>query len=103
MLPKKNRLPREAFRERGYRAAATPFFSIKTKNNTLGANRIGVVIGLSVDKRATRRNFLERQVKNQLLRAPNLGKDIIVIIFPKVRELSKRQFVEEIKKSLKKV
>ena len=102
MLPKKNRLPREAFRARGYRAVATPFFSIKIKNNTLGGNRIGVIIGKSVDKRATRRNFLERQTKSLLLKMPDNREDVIVTIFPKANLLFKKQFAEEIKKTLKK-
>jgi ribonuclease P protein component len=115
MLPAKNRLPRENFRVRGYRVVATPHFSLKTKDNLLSVNRIGVVIGTSVDKRATRRNFWERQVKAQFLRMPGMstkpaepatgagaaGKDFIVTIFPKVKNLTKRQFNKELEKILK--
>lgn len=101
MIPKKQRLPREAFRESGYRSLKTPFFLIKTKKNDIGVNRIGVVVSVSVDKRAVRRNFWERQAKAQLLKAPNVGKDIIFIAFPKINILTRAQFAEEIKKILK--
>jgi len=98
MIPKSARLPRAGFRERGYRTVTAPFFSLKVKNNDAGVNRIGVVVGKSVDKRATRRNFWERQAKAQLLKAPNLGKDFILTIYPKTNLLTKEQFIKEIKK-----
>lgn len=103
MIPKKARLPRAGFREGGYRSIGTPFFSLKVKNNEAGTNRIGVVVGKSVDKRAVRRNFWERQAKVQLLKVPNLGKDIIMIIFPKTNKLTRQEFIEEMKKTLKKL
>jgi ribonuclease P protein component len=100
MLPAKNRLPREEFRARGWRTVTTPFFSLKTKQNDVGVNRFAVVVGKSVDKRATQRNFWERQAKTQLLKAPKSSKDFIVIIFPRVASLSKLQFEQEMKKVL---
>jgi ribonuclease P protein component len=103
MIPKKARLPRAGFRERGYRVYSTPFFSLKVKNNETGGNRIAVIVGKSVDKRAVRRNFWERRAKVQLLQAPNLGKDIIMTIFPKVSTLTRQEFIKEIKKLLTKL
>jgi ribonuclease P protein component len=103
MVPFKNRLPRDAFRARGYRVVSTPFFSLRTKDNELGVNRIGVVVSKSIDKRATRRNFWERQAKDQLLKAPNFGKDFIFIAFPTIQKISRQELVEEIKKILKKM
>jgi RNase P protein component len=91
MLPAKNR------------AVTTPFFSLKTRSNAVGVNRIAVVVGLSVDKRAVRRNFWERQAQNQLLKAPQLEKDFILTIFSRVKTLTKRQFAQEIKNVLKKI
>ena len=97
MIPRKNRLPREAFRAHGYRTLTTAFFSLKTKDNNLNVNRIGVVIGKSVDKRAARRNFWERQIKARLLRIPvagGAGKDFLVMVFPKINSLTKKEFIE---------
>jgi ribonuclease P protein component len=101
MIPLKKRLPREAFRERGYRMLATRFFSLKVKNNVVGTNRIAVVVGKSVDKRATQRNFWERQMKTVLLAAPNVSKDIIVTVFPNINTLTKAEATKEIRTAIK--
>ncbi len=102
MIPRKNRLPREAFRARGYWTVATPFFSFKTKNNNLYFDRIGVVVGKSVDKRAVRRNFWERQVKAQLLQVHGGGRDFLVMVFPKINSLTKKEFVDIFEKTVNK-
>lgn len=103
MLSKQHRLPRSEFRSRGYRAITTPFFSLKTKDNSLGVNRIGVVVGKSVDNRAVQRNMWERQGKQRLLEAPIIGKDFILTIFPKVKTLTKSEFAAQIKKIVSKL
>ena len=100
MIPAKFRLPPGGFKAGGYRSIRTSFFSLKFKDNGTGANRIGIVVGKSVDKRATQRNFWERQAKVQLLKAPKLGKDLIITIFPKVNTLTKADFVKEISKAI---
>jgi ribonuclease P protein component len=80
------------------------------KNATIGVaglaaktpvNRIAVVIGKSVDKRAVRRNFWKRQAKVQLLKLSPSGIDLILTIYPKANALTKEQFAAEIKKLLK--
>lgn len=104
MIPQKSRLPRDGFRARGYRIFSTPYFSLKAKNNFLPTNRIGVIVGKSVDKRATQRNFWERQAKARLLLAPvspqAAGKDLVVTIFPKVKLLTKAGFIKELQKTI---
>jgi ribonuclease P protein component len=91
MIPQKSRLPRDGFRAHGYRIFTTPYFSLKSKNNTLGINRIGVVVGKSVEKRATQRNFWERQAKGELLKAKNRSRDYL---------LTRTEFGKEIKKAI---
>jgi len=103
MVPKKSRLLREGFDLRGYRPIKTPFFTLKVKDNGLKANRIGVIIGKHIDKRAVRRNFWKRQAKKELLKAPAMGKDLVLTIYPKTNTFTKREFVEEIKKVLQKI
>ena len=98
MVPQKFRLPAGGFKAGAYRIVKTPYFSLKFKDNGTEKNRIGVVVGKSVDKRAVRRNSLERQAKNALLKAPQLGKDLILTIFPKTNALTKKEFGEELKK-----
>jgi ribonuclease P protein component len=100
MIPVKFRLPSGGFKAAGYRAVRTPHFSLKFKDNGTGVNRIGVVVGKSVDKRAVRRNFLERQAKTALLKAPQDGKDLIITLFPKTNALTKKEFTNELKKIL---
>jgi RNase P protein component len=100
MIPAKFRLQSGGFKAAGFRTIRTPHFSLKFKDNDTGVNRIGVVVGKSVDRRAVRRNFWERQAKVQLLKAPKLKKDILLVLFPKVTTLTKKQFAEELKKTL---
>ena len=100
MIPRTSRLPSDEFRARGYRTVTTPFFSLRVKKNELGKNRIGVVIGLVVDKRAVKRNYWKRQAKAELLRAPNVGKDFLVIFSPKIKQLTKTEFAKEMEKTL---
>jgi ribonuclease P protein component len=111
MVPKKSRIPRTGFESQGYRVLRSPYFSVKVKKNDLvsssaasavpPANRIAVVVGKSVDKRAVRRNFWKRQAKMQLLKLPPTGTDFILTIYPKTNTLTKEQFAAEIKKILK--
>jgi ribonuclease P protein component len=101
MVPKKSRIPRGEFRSGGYRTFKTPFFSLKTRKNAASRNRIGIIVGKSVDKRAVRRNFLKRQAKAELLRAPNLGNDVVLVVFPSANVLTKVNFKKEIAKAIR--
>jgi ribonuclease P protein component len=103
MIPRTGRLPSDEFRARGYRTVTTPFFSLRVKKNSLDKNRIGVVIGLAVDKRAVKRNFWKRQAKFQLMRLSHAGKDFLVVFFPKIKQLTKTEFAVELKKALEKL
>lgn len=101
MVPKKSRIPRTGFESGGYRILRSPYFSARAKKNTLATNRIAVVVGKSVDKRAVRRNFLKRQAKLELLKLSPSGSDLIITIYPKANALTKQQFIAEIKKIVK--
>lgn len=103
MIPQKTRIPRSGFRERGYRAITTKLFSLKVRQNPSGKNRIAVVVGKAVDKRASQRNFWKRQGKVQLLRVPAMGKDFVLTLFPGVNKLKKADFKKEVAKVLEKV
>lgn len=75
---------------------ATPFFIFKAKKNGLAVNRFGVVVGSSVDKRAVRRNAMERQVKRFLVSLPGGGDDIIVMVTPAAGKLAKEDFIQKL-------
>lgn len=61
------------------------FLSIRVKENLLGYNRFGVMVGLKISKKAVERNLLKRQIKD-ILQQENLkikqSLDIIVVPFP---------------------
>lgn len=80
MASRKSRLPHEEFSTRGYREVATPYFLMRARKNSLRENRIGVIIGVSSVKSATRRNFWRRQVKSVLAEVLQKGFDFLIII-----------------------
>lgn len=102
MLSKNLRLPTEEFRAGSYCTIRTPYFLLKIKKNTMGNVRIGVVVSVAVSKSAAKRNFWKRQVKTILLAtAKKEARDILVIISPKVSDLTKKQFREKLTSALR--
>ncbi len=98
MLSKKYKLPREAFRVRGRAiSVTTPLFRVISKPNALPHNRFGVVVGTSVDKRATVRNRIKRTVYDNVRAWPSEGRDIVVIVSPKARGASRREIIDDMK------
>ena len=67
----------------------------------MGKARIGVVVGISVNKSAVKRNFWKRQGKAALVPLLQTGNDFILTFFPKITTLSRNQFGKEIKKAIK--
>jgi ribonuclease P protein component len=92
MLPKEARLPRNEFHARGYRTATTPCFLVKAKKNTSLKNRLGVVIGVSSVKNATKRNFWRRQIRSIFLKIPPIGFDLLIIFSPKAKLPTRQVF-----------
>jgi len=97
------RLPSDQFRARGYKTTPTPFFLLKIKPNFGEKVRIGIVVGKSVHKTAVKRNFWKRQALAVLAAHAVTGSDILMIVSPGVNRLTKRQFQEELLKTLTKV
>ena len=109
MLPQKFRLPYGEFSARGYQTIKTPFFSLKFRKNELPNNRIGIIIGVSAEKSAVRRNFWKRQAKAILAKPgagwypgkqPGIGKDFVLIFSKKIKEIKKDEFKKELLKIL---
>ena len=94
------RLPSDQFRARGYNTISTPFFLLKIKKNSYKTTRIGVVVGVSVNKAAAKRNFWKRQARAEIALRATGGNDILMMVSPNVRRLTKKQFREEIVKTL---
>jgi ribonuclease P protein component len=94
------RLPSEQFRARGYKTISTPFFLLKIKKNSYKTTRVGVVVGVSVNKAAAKRNFWKRQARAEIVLRAASGNDILMMVSPNVRRLTKKQFREEVAKAL---
>jgi ribonuclease P protein component len=94
------RLPSDQFRARGYKTISTPFFLLKIKKNSYKAARIGVVVGVSVNKTAVKRNFWKRQARAEIALRATGGNDILMMVSPNARRLTKKQFREEVAKAL---
>jgi ribonuclease P protein component len=71
------------------KAVTTPYFLIKAGGKKKG---IAVVVGLAVEKSAVKRNFWKRQTKAVLASAITSGRDVVAILSPKVKTLTKKQF-----------
>lgn len=100
MLPAKKRLPSTAFRGGQYRAVTTPYFSLKrrTEGDREGG-RIGVVVNSAVHKSAAHRNFWKRQAKAALMKLSSGQDDLLMMLFPKVNTLTKKQFQALVRES----
>lgn len=84
MLPKEHRLssPGAAFvARRGFQVAG-PSLRIKWVPSRSAVSRVTVVAGLSVDKRATRRNLVKRRLREALrLLVPQLRPPVNAMVF----------------------
>jgi ribonuclease P protein component len=103
MIARKFRLPRQKFSERSFDRINSDYFLVKVFENELGHNRFGVVIGAKVDKRSSRRNFWRRTILHYAKRQVNFGKDLIIIVSPRICELSKNKVEQELEKIFKKI
>ena len=94
------RLPSDQFRARGYKTTSTPYFLLKIKKTSYKATRVGIVVGVSVNKAAAKRNFWKRQARAEIALHATGGNDILMMVSPNIRRLTKKQFREEIAKAL---
>jgi ribonuclease P protein component len=101
MLPRGRRLPYAEFQARGYTTQKTPFFSLKIKTNGARGPRIGVIVGKNVHKAAAKRNFFKRQARDVLAPLVQGNRDVMLIVQPRVNELSKRALGEALKKAIR--
>lgn len=111
MLPKQNRIQKNREFQRVFknsRPSNGKNISVRVaKNFTKERNiRFGFVISNKIDKRATRRNALKRQLREiagSLICELNPGYDVVVVVqgdfsFPYKQEEIKAQFVEGLRK-----
>jgi len=112
MLPKQNRLQKDREFQRVFknsRPCNMENFSIRTaKNFTREHNiRFGFVVSNKIEKRATRRNALKRQLREisgSLIFELNPGYDVVVVVrkdfpYPYKQEEIRKQVVEGLSKT----
>ena len=103
MISKKLRLPRQRFSERPTSRIGSDYFLLKVFKNELGHNRFGVVISAKVDKRSSRRNFWRRVILDYAKQQTDFGKDLVIIVSPRIRKLTKSMAEQELGEIFKKV
>jgi ribonuclease P protein component len=88
MLPKKNKLKKKKDFQRVFqkgRYYQGVFINLKLVKNNLDLNRIGIIIGVKVSKKAVIRNKIKRRIEESIRVNTNKikkGFDIVVIVKP---------------------
>lgn len=82
----------------------TPYFRLRTLENSLGLSRFGIIVSSKVSKKATERNLLKRQI-SEIFRL-NLAKikpgiDIAITISQKMVGLPFEKISEELLRAMK--
>lgn len=103
MLPKNLRLRDKRDFEKLWKRGRSVYghlLGIRFLPNRVGDTRLGVVVGVKVHKRATKRNSAKRRIREALRReyAPRImrGFDIAVIGRPGIIEASYKDIVDEL-------
>jgi ribonuclease P protein component len=102
MLPVAHRLKKDEDFQKvasGGKYSYSPYFTLKYKPNKLEHSRFGFVISTKIDKRATVRNRLKRQIREvirlKLAKIPH-GYDITIIPKKAALELNYQQLDHEL-------
>lgn len=97
------RLPAASFDRRAARAAHSRFFHLLYSENGRPNNRFAVVVGKSVDKRATRRNALKRFFRDRLGAWPAAGLDVVLMVSPQASARTAPEIEKELNSALLKI
>jgi len=100
MYSKKFRFPIGKEPVRWSKTFGTPFFSLKIAGNTKAHNRFAVIISNHAVKKSTDRHFWKRQIADEFMLWPNLGKDFLVIVSSKIGSANKTAVKNELAKIL---
>ncbi|MEK7502258.1 MAG: ribonuclease P protein component [Patescibacteria group bacterium] len=82
------------------------FFLIKIAENKTEYKRFAVVVSKRIDKRAVIRNKIKRQIRRCIEENKNdlpSGKDILMIVRPKIKDRQIEEICESVKKLFKKI
>ena len=82
------------------------FFLIKIPDNKTESKRFGIVVSKRIDKRAVIRNKIKRQIRRCIEENEKdvpVGKDILMIVRPNIKDRQIKEICESIKKLFKKI
>ena len=97
MLAKKYRLPIQEFIGRNGKTIKTPFFLFTIFSSQFSYSRFGIIISKKVATQATQRNKLRRTIFSACNPKENSGKDFLIIVSPKIKELEKEEIIKNLK------
>ncbi len=82
------------------------FLFIKVSENKVNLKRFGIVVSKRVDKRAVIRNKIKRQIRSCIEENEKnvpVGKDILIIVMPNIKDKQKKEICDSIEKLFKKI
>ena len=88
MLPKKFRLPLDRFSRKRWLSLQSASFLLKFLDNRLGYNRFGIIISAKAERKSVKRNFWRRRFMERIKSWPNLSRDFLIIVSPKVKYMN---------------
>lgn len=87
MIPRKARLPVSSFSGSRNAAVRLAAGTAKYARNGTARNRIGIIISKAVDRRATVRHAIKREIARAALAVPARGFDLLIIVSPEMGKL----------------
>lgn len=102
MFSKSQRLPLPVRGGAPWKTIPTPYFLLRVFENRVGCNRFGIIISNAAVKRSSKRHFWKRRIAEFLKDWPNLNKDVLVIISPRIEEITLATLKLEFQKILQK-
>lgn len=82
------------------------FFSIKIAGNKTESKRFGIIVSKKIDKRAVIRNKIKRQIRLCIEENEKyllVGKDLLIITRPGIKDMETREICESLMKAFKKI
>lgn len=82
------------------------FFLIKIAQNKTESKRFAVIVSKKIDKRAVIRNKIKRQIRRCIEKNEknvSMGKDILIIVRPNIKDRKIEEICESIEKVFKKI
>ncbi|MFA6354601.1 MAG: ribonuclease P protein component [Candidatus Paceibacterota bacterium] len=97
MLARKFRLPIPEFKsQKSKLVRLPPYFSTRSRGNSIGHNRFAIVISAKLIAKSTERHYFKRRVIENLKKWPNLNSDFLFIVVAPIKNLKKFNFKTEL-------